>query len=169
MIGTQRNHDHHFMCQVQNSKNKDWFVESWNRHRDEYSTANDILSWTSLAVIGGLVAPFFQQARAHQRLRDGVRVAVGGRAPVLEVALLVLPHRARDADAGPAVGHAGRELVDARGFVTTSEASGVVEPAFGVVGPDVIPVSLRQPFDGVLDDSAEEEELQTHQNPQILY
>lgn len=149
--------NHYFMFQVEISKNKDWFVESWNRHRAKYSTANDTFVLNrSLAVICGLFALFFEQTCAHQCLCDSVRIAVSGWATVLEVTFLVLPHWARNADAGPTVGHAGWELINARGFVTTSETSGVVEPTLGIVGPDVIPVSFCQLFNGFLDDSEDE-------------
>ncbi len=43
----------------------------------------------------------------------------------------------------------------------TGEASGIVKPAFGIVGPDVVTVSLGQLFDGVLNDSEEKRELGT--------
>ena len=115
--------------------------------------------FSSFAVICRLLALLFEETRAHQSLRHDVRVAVGGRTAILEVALLVLPHLARDADAGAAVGHAGRELVDAGGFVVSGEAPGVVQPAFGIVRPDVVPVSLRQLLDRLLDDSVKSAEF----------
>ncbi|TNN36072.1 hypothetical protein EYF80_053764 [Liparis tanakae] len=98
--------------------------------------------------------PAGPQTGADQGLRHAVRVAVGRRAAVLEVALLVLAHVARDADAGAAVGHAGGELVDVGGFVVAGEAAGVVQPPFGVVGADVVAVPLAQLLDGILDGSA---------------
>jgi len=94
-----------------------------------------------------------QQTGADQGLRHAVRVAVGRRAAVLEVALLVLAHVARNADASAAVGHACGELVDVGGFVVAGEAAGVVEPPFGVVGADVIAVPLPELLDGILNGS----------------
>ena len=62
------------------------------------------------------------------------------------------------ADAGTTVGHAGGELVYVWGFVTTGESSGVVQAAFGVVGADVIHVSLCQPFNWLFNDPVKNRE-----------
>lgn len=43
--------------------------------------------------------------------------------------------------------------------MAAGEAPGIVEPAFGVVGPDVVHVSLGQPLDRLLDDSVKERDL----------
>lgn len=48
---------------------------------------------------------FVEDARAHERVADGVRVAVGRRPPVLQVALLLLRHGAGDADAAATARH----------------------------------------------------------------
>lgn len=64
------------------------------------------------AVVIWLLPLLLEYTCAHQSLCDNVRVTVGGRTAVLKVALFVVTHRARDADAGAAVGHASRELVD---------------------------------------------------------
>ena len=109
-----------------------------------------VLAGLSL-VLDGRVALLLQYTRAHERLRDHVGVAVGGRPAVLEVALLLLAHGARDADAGAAVRHAGGELVDARRLVVARQAAGVVQAPLGVVGADVVHVPLGQPLDGLLD------------------
>lgn len=53
-----------------------------------------------------------QQTGADQGLGHTVWVAVGGRAAVLEVALLLLAHVTRNADAGATVGHPSGEFVD---------------------------------------------------------
>lgn len=91
-----------------------------------------------------------QQAGGGDGRGDGVRVAVGGGPAVLEVALPLLAHLARDADAGAAVGHAGRELVDAGGLQVAQQAALVVLAAAGVVHGDVLGVSLAQLLDGSL-------------------
>lgn len=62
-------------------------------------------------VIRGFVSLLAQQTGADQGLCHAVRVTVGRRATVLEVALLLLADVAGNADAGAAVGHAGGELV----------------------------------------------------------
>lgn len=90
-----------------------------------------------------------QQTGADQGLRHTVRVTVGRRAAVLEVALLVLANVARNADAGAAVGHACGELVDVGGFVMAGETAGVVEPPFGIIGADVIAVPLPELLNGI--------------------
>ncbi|TNN49789.1 hypothetical protein EYF80_040013 [Liparis tanakae] len=117
---------------------------TWSASIVLVSSSNDISSLAQLT------------SHADQNFKIPASQNVGGRTAVLEVALLVLPDQARNANAGAPIGHAGREGVDARGFVVTGEASGIVEPPFGVVGPDVIHVSLRQPVDGLLNDSAKE-------------
>lgn len=100
-----------------------------------------------------------QQAGGSDGRGDGVRVAVGGGPAVLEVALLLLAHLARDADAGAAVGHAGRELVDAGGLQVAQQAALVVLAAVGVVHGDVLGVSLPQLLDGSLNVPGGEDKL----------
>lgn len=106
-------------------------------------------------VLERLVPGFVEETRAHQRLCHGVGVAVGRGPAVLEVALLLVAHVARDADAGAAVGHAGRELVDVGRLVEARQAPGIVQPSLGVVGTDVVLVALAQLLDGLLDVPAE--------------
>ncbi|KAG7228935.1 hypothetical protein INR49_008713 [Caranx melampygus] len=43
---------------------------------------------------------------------------------------------ARDANAGTTIGYTSRKLLNVGGFMVTSEASGVVQATFGIVGPD---------------------------------
>jgi len=81
-------------------------------------------------------------------LGHSIRVAVGRGTAVLEVATAVLAHLPRNADAGAAVGHAGREVVDAGGLVVAGEAPLVVLPAARVVDADVLGVAQRQLLDG---------------------
>lgn len=108
--------------------------------------------------------PFLaQQTGADQGLGHAVRVAVGRRAAVFEVALLLLADLARDADAGSAVGHARGEFVDVGGFVVAGETTGVVEPPFGVVGADVIAVPLPELLDGILNGSESRKTRFPHQ------
>lgn len=104
-------------------------------------------------IIHRLVSLLAQQTGTDQGLGHAVRVAVGRRAAVLEVALLLMADAARDADAGATVGHARRELVDVRGFVMAGEAAGVVEPPFGVIGPNVIAVPLPELLYGLFNGS----------------
>ncbi len=63
-------------------------------------------------VIRRFIPLLVQQTGADQSLGHTIRVAVGGRAAVLEVALLLLADAARNADAGATVGHASGEFVD---------------------------------------------------------
>lgn len=58
-------------------------------------------------VIRRFISLLVQQTGADQGLGHTVRVAVGRRAAILEVALLLLPDVARNADAGATVGHTG--------------------------------------------------------------
>lgn len=62
-----------------------------------------------------------------------------------------MAHIARDADAGAAVGHAGRELIDVGRLVEACQAPGIVQSPLGVVGTDVVLVALAQLLDGLLD------------------
>merc|ERR1719238_1348208 len=64
-------------------------------------------------------------------LEDNVRVAVGRRPAVLEVAAALGVGRARDADRAAAVGDAVREGVDVGGLVLAGEAA-LVALAVGV-------------------------------------
>lgn len=107
--------------------------------------------WAVDSKIHRFIPLFVQQTGADQGLGHAVRVAVGGRAAVFEVPLLLLAHAAGNADAGTAVGHAGREFVDVGGLVVAGEAASVVQPAFGVVGTDMVTVPLAKLLDAVLD------------------
>ena len=69
--------------------------------------------------------------------------------------MAVLAYLARDADAGAAVRHAGREVVDVGGLVLSGEASLVVLAAVRVVHADVLLVALRQLLDGLVDVSVQ--------------
>lgn len=94
-----------------------------------------------------------QQTGADQGLRHSIRVAVGRRAAVLEVALLLLAYAARNADAGATVGHTSGEFVDVGGFMVASETAGVVEPPFGIIGTDVVAVPFPKLLNGIFDGS----------------
>lgn len=61
-----------------------------------------------------------------------------------------MAHVAWDADAGAAVGNTGGELVDVGCLMEARQAPGVVQPSFGVVGTDVVLVTLAQFLDGFL-------------------
>ena len=63
---------------------------------------------------------------------------------------LILPYLARDANAGPAVGNSGGEIVDAAGLMVAGEAAGVILALVGVVGLNVTVMLFRQPGDGSL-------------------
>lgn len=102
------------------------------------------------SIIRGLIPLLVQQTGADQGLGHAVRVAVGGWAAVFKVALLLLANATGNADAGTTVGHAGREFVDVGGLVVAGEAAGVVQPALGVVGADVVTVPLAKLLDAVL-------------------
>lgn len=103
------------------------------------------------SIVHGFLPLLVQQAGTDQGLGHAVRVAVGRWAAVLKVTLLLLADAAGDADAGAAVGHARRELVDVGGFVAAGEAAGVVQPPLGVVGTDVVTVPLPELLNGLLD------------------
>ena len=67
-----------------------------------------------------------QAARLDHDAGDLVRVAVGGRPPVLEVALLLLGDAAGDPDGAAAVGDAGGEVMDGGGLVEAGKTTLVV-------------------------------------------
>lgn len=100
-------------------------------------------------VLKRLVSSFIEETCADEGLCHSIRITVGGRPAVLKVALLLVAHVPGDADAGAAVGHASRELVDVGCLVETRQAPGIVQPSFGVVGTDVVLVTLAQPLDGL--------------------
>lgn len=100
-------------------------------------------------VLKRLVSSFVEETRANKGLCHSVRITVGGGPAVLEVALLLMAHVPGDADAGTAVGHASRELVDAGRLVETRQASGIVQPPLGVIGTDVVLVTLAQLLNGL--------------------
>lgn len=106
--------------------------------------------WAVDSIIRRFIPLFVQQTGADQGLGHAVRVAVGGRTAVFEVPLLLLAHAARNADAGAAVGHTSGEFVDVRGLVVAGEAASVVQPAFGVVGTDMVTVPLAKLLNAVL-------------------
>jgi hypothetical protein len=92
-----------------------------------------------------------QHGGPHDGLGHAVGVAVGGGAAVLQVALAVLAHLARDADGGAAVGHARRELVHGARLVQPGEAARVVLAVARVVHHDVPLVLLAQRLNRSLD------------------
>lgn len=110
-----------------------------------------------VSVVLGLHPGLVEHRRPHDGLGDRVGVAVGRWPPVLEVAVAILAHLARDADAGASVGHAGGELEDVGGLVVAGEAPGVVPAAARVVHADVVIVPLAQLLDGSFDVSVGEE------------
>lgn len=69
------------------------------------------MSWGGL-VIRWFVTLLVQQTGADQGLGHAVRVAVGRRTAVFEVASFLLADVTGNADAGASVGHTCRELVD---------------------------------------------------------
>ena len=77
--------------------------------------------------------------------------------------MAVLAYLARDADAGAAVRHAGREVVDVGGLVLSGEASLVVLAAARVVHADVLLVALRQLLDGLVDVSVQRRATEVRQ------
>lgn len=100
-------------------------------------------------VLKRLVSSFVEETRTDEGLCHSIRITVGGGPAVLEVALLLMAHVPGDADAGAAVGHASGELVDVGCLVETRQAPGIVQPPFGVVGTDVVLVTLAQLLDGL--------------------
>ena len=100
-----------------------------------------------------LALPVVQYGGSDDSLGHPVGVAVRGWSAVLQVTFALLPHLAGDADAGAAVGHAGRELVDAAGLVEPGESTLVVATILGVISDDVTLVVLAQLLDGFLDHS----------------
>ena len=104
--------------------------------------------------IDSLLLQSLEQAGACDGPRHHVGVTVGRRAPVLEVAALRLPHLPRDADAGPAVGHARGEVVDMGGLVQARQTPPVVLSSARVVHQDVCGVVLAQLLYGLLNVSA---------------
>mmetsp|Transcript_15425 Transcript_15425/g.46307 ORF Transcript_15425/g.46307 Transcript_15425/m.46307 type:complete len:503 (-) Transcript_15425:790-2298(-) len=85
-----------------------------------------------------------QHARLHDLAGDDVRVHVGRRAAVLEVAALLLLGHARDAHGAAAVGDAVRELGDRRRLVRTRQAALVVLAARDVVRGNVLVLLARR-------------------------
>jgi len=86
---------------------------------------------------------------AHDRFCYEVRVTVGRGAAVLKVSAAVLAHVAGYSDAGAAVGHSGREVVNAGGLVETGQAASVVGTLLGIVHGDVVRMSVGQSLDGI--------------------
>ena len=75
---------------------------------------------------------------------DLVGVTVGARPPVLQVSSPVLGALPGYPDAAASVGHAGAEVVDARGFVGPGQPPLVVFPLVRVIGLDVSDVMPGQ-------------------------
>lgn len=93
---------------------------------------------------------FIKQTCANQGLSDRIGVAVGRRAAVLKVALLLLSHRSWDANTSTTVGHACRELMNAGCFMATSKSSSIVQASLWIIGTDVVVVSLSKLFNTLL-------------------
>lgn len=102
-------------------------------------------------IVRWLISLLVEQTGADQCLRDSIGVAVGRWATVLKVTLLLLANSARNADAGATVGYASGELVDVGGLVVAGQTADVVQASLGIVGPDVVVVSLAKLLDGILD------------------
>lgn len=100
-------------------------------------------------VLKRLVSSFIEETRADEGLCHSIRITVGGRPAVLEVAPLLMAHTPGDADAGATVGHPSRELMDVGCLVETRQAPGIVQPPFGVIGTDVVLVTLAQLLNGL--------------------
>lgn len=100
-------------------------------------------------VLKRLVSGFVEETRADKGLCHSIRITVGGGPAVLKVALLLVAHVPGDADAGAAVGHASGELVDVGCLMETRQAPGIVQTPFGVVGTDVVLVTLAQLLNGL--------------------
>lgn len=117
-------------------------------------------------IVHRFISLLAEQTGADQSLCHGIWVAVGRRTAVLEVALLLLAHGARDADTGATVSYASRELVDVGGFMVAGEATGVVKPPFRVVGADVVAMPLPQPLNGLLN-GPEQERIKLQKSRQV--
>ena len=87
----------------------------------------------------------------NNAFRHNVRVSVGGRSSVLQVATSLLCYAPGDTDGGAPVGHAGGEVVDGGGLMMTCEATFVVLALVWIIGADVGHVTRREPVDGLLD------------------
>ena len=64
-------------------------------------------------------ALLIKHSGAHNLFGDAVRVTVGGRAPVFHIATSVFADVSRDTHRCTSVSHAGREVVDAAGFMVS--------------------------------------------------
>ena len=71
-------------------------------------------------VLEGLLASFVKKTRADEGYCHPEGVTVGRGAPVFKVTLLLLADSPGNADAGAAVGHACRKVVDVGGLVESS-------------------------------------------------
>lgn len=107
-------------------------------------------------VLKRLISSFVEETCADEGLCHSVRITVGRGPTILEVALLLLAHSPGDTDAGTTVGHASGELMDVGCLVETSQAPGIVKPPFGVVGTDVVLVTLAQLLNGLFNVPAKE-------------
>lgn len=96
-------------------------------------------------------ALLIQADGAQYGLHNGVGIAVGAGATILEVALAVAVDAARNAYAAATVSHAGAEVVDRARFVLAGQAAGVVLALLGIVGANVTLMALGELGDGLLD------------------
>merc|ERR1712142_1049322 len=86
-----------------------------------------------LSEIDGFFVGFVEAACSNEDARDLVRVHVGRRTTIFEVAFLFSGNMARDADGGTAVSNRVAESVPTRGFVVAGQTALVVETTSGVV------------------------------------
>jgi len=80
----------------------------------------------------------------HDLLGDSVRVAVGRWTPILHVAVAVFADLTRNTHRGASVSDAGREVVDAAGFMVSCETSCIVTTITRVIRTNVSFVVLAQ-------------------------
>lgn len=78
---------------------------------------------------------------------DCVWIAVCRGPPILQIAVAILAHLARDSNASPSVGYTRGEVVNAAGLVATRQPTLVVISAAWIVILDVLIVSKCQFFD----------------------
>lgn len=89
-----------------------------------------------------------QAASSNQNLSHLVRIAIGRRSPIFEVAASFFGHVPRDANRATAVGYTRRKIVNRAGFVQTSQPTFVVFALVRVIGLDVADVMAGQFVDG---------------------
>lgn len=102
-----------------------------------------------LPVVFCLAAALIQNGRPDKGLGDGVWVTVGSWSTIFKVTESFLSNLAGNSNTGAAVGNASGEIMDAGGFMLTSQTPRVVLSATWVIDTDVVVMTFTQFFNGI--------------------